>query len=160
MFVIGLRSIWQKSRTDRNTCSVLHYQNKMHRGGYQKWEREREREEIVIAGQGIERLQVKGGVHVLLNYKRKKWHGIIQTGNLETKTIQGAGGAERARCLQSAEDESESHLLLKCPVTRGWRGVLEQEMATYQRGNSSQGNTVSRVAELWNLGTFAYKIIC
>ena len=87
-------------------------------------------------------------MHVLLNYKRKKWHGIIQTGNLETKTSRGAGGIERARCLQCAEDENESHLLLKCSETRGRRGVLEQEMATYQRGNSSQGNTVNRVAEL------------
>ena len=67
-----------------------------------------EREEIVITGRGIERLQGKGGVHVLLHYKRKKWHGIIQTGNLETKRSAGAGGTEKARCLQCAEDEREN----------------------------------------------------
>ena len=107
-----------------------------------------EREKIVITVKGIERLQGKGGVHVLPHYKRKKWHGIIQTGNLKTKRSAGPGGTERARCLQCAQDESESHLLLKCPETWGWREVLEQEMATYQRGNSSQDNTVNRVTEL------------
>jgi hypothetical protein len=69
-----------------------------------------EREEIVITAKGIGRLQGKGGVHVMPHYKRKKWSGIIQTGNLETK--RSAGG----RVLQRGPDASNVRRMRANPI--------------------------------------------
>jgi hypothetical protein len=35
-------------------------------------------------------------------------------------------------------EESESHLLLKCPETQIERGVPEEQVASYQQGNCTQ----------------------
>jgi hypothetical protein len=141
---VGEREIWAARSITKIRCIQAASRN--------------EREEIVITVKGIERLKGQRGVHVLPHYKRKKWHGIIQTGNLETKRRAMAGGTERARCHQSAEEEKESHLLLKCPKRRRCRRVLEQDMAKYQGKNGSQDNTVNVVTEQKNLGTFATRI--
>lgn len=140
--MIGLRNIWQNAGETEIWAARCIIKIRCIEAASRN-----EREEIVITVEGIERLKEKRGVHVLRHYKRKKWHGIIQTGNLETKRRVVAGGTERARCLLSAEEEKESHLLLKCPKRRGCRGVLGQDMATYQGKNGSQGNTVNIVTE-------------
>lgn len=48
----------------------------------------------------------------------KKWLSMIPAGNLETKRIEAWRGTERGGCLLCAGEESESHLLLKCPETQ------------------------------------------
>jgi hypothetical protein len=62
--------------------------------------------------------------------KKRSGIALFQLGIWKLKGTKG--GMERGRCLLCVGDESESHLLLKCPETQEVeRGAPEEPMATY-----------------------------
>lgn len=76
----------------------------------------KEREENVIDEWGFETPVGKRGVQYLVHYERKKWNSTVPVGNRELKGVKG--DMERDRCHHCAGEESEFHLLLKCPETQ------------------------------------------
>jgi hypothetical protein len=79
--------------------------------------------------------------------------------------LRGEGGGEgpgRRRCLPCAEEDSESHLLLKCPEMHWWKekplnnkwSHINEEIAL------SKILTVKNATEHRNSGTLTYKIKC
>ena len=56
-------------------------------------------------------------------------------------------------------EESENHVLLKCPDAQSWvRGTAEDQTATDQRGIHSKEDVVKNAAERRSLGTLACNI--
>ena len=116
MLVTGLRSIWQNAgQTEGQTeiyaaCYIIKIRCKEAAS-----RNEREKRSLSL---GRELKDSKGSEgYVLLNYKRKKWHGIIQTGNLETKTSAGAGvGVGVGVGVQRGQDASNVRRMRANPI--------------------------------------------
>ena len=110
--------------------------------------RRKEKEEIVITMWGIETLQGKGGVYTLLRCDRKLWYSKVLAGNREARGVYGDGQMSVVR--RGREPIPPTPAMPRNAEVAG--GTPEQQVDTYERGNTTQGGTVNSAVEQRNLG--------